>query len=322
MSDIVGHSVQISRLVALSASSRLPQTFLFAGPSGIGKRKVADYFAQLLICKKGESKPCGVCSPCHSFLSGSFQDFISLQPDENGKIAVGSDEEEGTVRWFTHRLTEKAISDRYIAIIDGVDRISESGQNILLKTVEEPGEGVIVILIASSKTKVLSTVLSRSLCLDFYPLQYEQIVQILNISPEHHSLEDLALIASGGSVSITQELLNNDILASVLTIAHAIKETLISGRNFSEDLSKYEKLVSNFSLYDILINLYHYNMRLVISEELQYNRFLEKLYIDDYDLLHKLLKRLIIVKNEQRFNTNSKYALKAALYELVESLGI
>ncbi|HRX14912.1 MAG TPA: hypothetical protein P5123_01210 [Spirochaetota bacterium] len=320
MNDIVGHFNQLQHLRSLAFSQRLPQTFLFCGPAGIGKRKAADFFAALLVCQRKDEPPCGICSSCKSLQNGSSQDYIVLEPDEKGRIAVGSDNENGTVRWLTHRLTEKSSSGRYIVIIDGLDRISEAGQNILLKTVEEPGKGVVIIQISSSKSRVLPTILSRSMVINFHSLTAEQISKILKTDPEPHSYEDLALIVSGGSVSVTKDLIEKQILPPILDIASAIRETVINKAVFNENLSEFDAYNGDFGLYDILINMFHYNIKLVIEKKLQYNRYVEKFYIDDYVLLQRLIKRLLQLKNDLKFNVNSKYALKAALYEMSENI--
>ena len=319
MNDIVGHSNQLQHLKSLAFSQRLPQTFLFCGPAGIGKRKAADYFAAMLVCQKKEAAPCGICFSCKSLQNGSSPDYIVLEPDDKGRIAVGSDTENGTVRWLTHRLTEKSSSGRYIAIIDGLDRVSEAGQNILLKTVEEPGKGVVIIQISSSKSRVLPTILSRSMIINFHSLTTEQISDILKVKPEPHSYEDLALAVSGGSVSVTRDLIEKQMLPNILDIAGAVRETVINKTVFNENLSEFDANNGDFGLYDILINMFYYNIKLVVQKKLQYNRYIEKFYIYDYELLYKLIKKLLNLKSDLKFNVNSKYALKAALYELNEA---
>lgn len=317
MDNIVGHSLQITRLMRLAASEKVPQTFLFSGLPGIGKRKVADHFAKALLCRSHDvTGPCAQCDMCLMFSKHRFPDYLVLAPDESGKIKVGSRDEPGTVRHFVDTLTEKPSTGHYIAIIDGVDKMTDIGQNILLKTIEEPGEGVTIIQVAGSKTKILPTILSRSLEVEFQPLSYDEVNSVLALHAEHHSQEDLAIIASGGSVAITNDLLERELLPSILSFAVSIKEAFLEGKTVPDSVSELDKIASFYSVYDIVINLFRYNLDIVLEERVQYNRFLEALYIDSDSKIHLLLKRLIELKNDLRFNTNMKYAVKSGMYEI------
>lgn len=298
---------------------RIPQTLLFAGPRGIGKHKVGAYFAKSLFCLS-DTRPCGECVHCQKFENGAIIDYVLLAPDDSGKIKVGDFDEPGTVRHFVHRLTEKPLSKTMVALIDGIDLISDAGQNILLKTIEEPGENVYIIMIASSKRRLLETVLSRAVVLDFYPLSYDDLARVMNFVPESNSLEDLAMVASGGSAELTAFLLNDEFVLKVVDLGERIKGAIVNGDPFDFDSKEFDQIPDGMSIFDILIYLFHYNFTLVAASAVKYNRYLEKLYIDDIETLHMLIKKLQECSKGVRYNLNLRYAMYGLVNELSKNI--
>lgn len=314
MNQITGHTTQLLHLKSLRESGRVPHSLLFTGPDGIGKYTTARYFAKSMLCTS-EHPPCGTCAKCQAFEAHRLMDVIELGNGVDA-VKVGKPDEPGTVRHLIARLSERSVSGGFIVIINGMERINESGQNILLKTVEEPGENTRIIMTAPSKSSVLQTIRSRSVLLDFFPLSCEQICEILDIEPESNSAEEAAIIASGGSVSLAAALMEDELILQILETAAALASSIKHRTALFFDDRAFEALAKTLPLIDVLIHLFRYMLHVVVNNQLKYNVLLEKLYIDDISSLHSLIKLLLQIKKETRFSVNIKNAVKSAAYTM------
>lgn len=144
-------------LLERARADRLPHALLFAGPSGVGKRALAQVFAKTLLCQRGDALACGSCDACVQFDSGSHPDYRQLEPDEKtGNFKIDA------VRELGHEL---ALTSQYgghrIAVLDGVEGFTEGAANALLKTLEEPPSGVVILLLTPWPGRLMATIRSR-----------------------------------------------------------------------------------------------------------------------------------------------------------------
>jgi DNA polymerase III subunit delta' len=184
---ILGHDAIVARFRATLRRGRLASTYLFVGPSGIGKRKFAMALAKALLCTEtGDDplEPCGKCESCRLFAAGHHPDLdiVSLPPDKSAlsvDLFIG-DKEHRNRDGLCHRLSLKPyLGGRKIAIIDDADRFNQESANCLLKTLEEPPPRSLVILLGTSASKQLPTIRSRAQVLHFQPLTSEVVADTL-----------------------------------------------------------------------------------------------------------------------------------------------
>lgn len=318
---VLGHTEKIKHLKKIYSSDKIPQTMLFSGTPGIGKKIIAKSCLKMLFCSS-ENKPCGTCSNCKKIASGAHPDFIVVSPDEKGKIPLGDRDkkEYGSVRWLIHRLTETPFSGKFAVIIDGVDRISDSGQNALLKTIEEPNSSTNIILITSQLNGILQTIKSRSSIVKFSSLTIENCIEILRTKHEdaEETILEFAAIAGGGSVERAEVVLakNEEVLAACVNI----KEFIINSKIFSYDLDSLNKELSPSGIVPILINIYGYILETLLTAS-SYNIHFGEIYIDSEYSVRKLLKMLTALMKSENFNINKTVALKAMLFEFKTDSG-
>ncbi len=90
--DIVGHAVTTGLLRQAVARGRVPQSLLFAGPEGVGKRAVATALAQAVNCpirrKSGGDDACGVCPTCTRIARGIHTDVVVIDKGEEASIKI------------------------------------------------------------------------------------------------------------------------------------------------------------------------------------------------------------------------------------------
>ena len=174
-SEIVGHQRQLEILRAGLKSGRLHHAYLFWGPEGIGKKSAALSFAMAMHCSQGNFDSCGQCPSCVSIVGGSHPD-VSLV----GLLAQKKEISIEQIRELQHRLSFRSLSGKSkVAIIDPAQLMNYHAQNALLKTLEEPPGGSIIVLIARHIGGVIPTVLSRCLHLAFTPPSPDLVAELL-----------------------------------------------------------------------------------------------------------------------------------------------
>lgn len=146
-------------------------SYLFLGKEGIGKKLIAKEFAKKILCdnKSGDDN----CKSCICFESKNHPDF-SVINEEAEIIKIG------IIREFIDKVIEKPVlSEKKVYIINDADKMTKEAQNCLLKTLEEPQEYMVIILIAENENKILNTIKSRCTKILFEPLTNDEITELL-----------------------------------------------------------------------------------------------------------------------------------------------
>ena len=169
--------------------------YLLTGPEGIGKRTLARWASASLVCAVDTSaRPCGACRTCDQVSRDAHPDVLVLCPDEgHARIRVRQ------IRSFEHDVALKPYeAERKVAIIVGADRIETEAANALLKTLEEPPEGTLLLLTATDAAQVMPTIASRCQEVALRPVAVGEIERELTArgaEPERASL--VARLAGG-----------------------------------------------------------------------------------------------------------------------------
>lgn len=188
----------------------MASTFLFVGPAGIGKKAFALKLAQGLLCDNvppERLEPCGHCPACSQVAAGSHPDVeVVGRPADKAFIPlatfIGEDERRNR-EGLCYNISLKPFSGkRRIAIIDDADYLNVEGANCLLKTLEEPPPGAVLILLSTSEQRQLPTIRSRCQAIRFRPLSAEQVESILLARGlvESPLAATQAAVRSGGSI--------------------------------------------------------------------------------------------------------------------------
>jgi len=316
---IIGHKKQLKRLDLLLKNECIPQTMLFTGPSGIGKAMIAKRFINAQFCKTPHShSPCLSCSVCKQIDMDVLPDFLELSPNESDIIPIGSEDkkEPGSVRWLIDRLSRKSFLGRKGVIIDGVDKTTEEGQNALLKTIEEPSDNTSIILIASSKARLIPTIISRCLEFRLYPLSEEELIKILDgMNIEMTNISFITRLA-GGSVEIALMLLNKDVINEILGICEKISAFLRDGTILDINFTEIQNMIGKEELINIIINIYRQNLLSIIKDDMSIFSNFRDIYINDIQKIYYLLRTLLTLEKLEPYNLNIRNAIKGMLYFL------
>ena len=171
--SLIGN-IEVKKILRESIqSNNIPHSFIFSGIEGIGKKLFAREYAKNIMClENGNCK--NTCDSCIKFDSKSHPDFIEINPD--GK-AIKIDQ----IRNMQERIAEKPIiSNKKVYIINNADFMTEESQNCLLKTLEEPPEYAIIVLVTSNESKLLATIKSRCVFIKFNKISNEELHNYFN----------------------------------------------------------------------------------------------------------------------------------------------
>lgn len=194
----IGNDKAIEFLNRSILSDKIAQTYVFIGPEELGKSTIALAFARNL---QGD-------------YDGFNSDLYVLNP-EPGKKGIGIEQ----VREFIKMLNLSSFMNSYkIGLIKEADLLSEEAKSALLKTLEEPKDKVIIIMLVNTEESLPATILSRSQKLYFYPVPAATIYDYLiaNYGANRSLAKDLASLALGRPLKAIRYLENPEIYKKYL----------------------------------------------------------------------------------------------------------
>ncbi len=146
------------------ARGAVPHALLIAGPAGLGKRALAGAFSALLLCERreGRARACGECRACRLLAAGTHPDrlYLSFGLRDDGKPRTELTIDQ--IRTLGERLAMRPqFGGWQVALIDPADALNRNAANALLKTLEEPSAGTVIVLISDHPARLVATIRSR-----------------------------------------------------------------------------------------------------------------------------------------------------------------
>ena len=200
---IRGHDRVVDDLRRAASGGRLPHAMLFVGPEGVGKRSFARRLAQAVLCERSPEaalEPCGQCPGCRQVASGDHPDLHEVgRPEDRHELPIV------VIRQLGHELSFKPMrGTRKVAIIDDADDLNPEAANAFLKTLEEPAEGALLILVGTSAELQLDTIVSRCRVVRFEPLPEPELAAVLQEHGLADDPEEAARLATQGEGSVSR----------------------------------------------------------------------------------------------------------------------
>ncbi|MBU1203088.1 hypothetical protein KKH39_03570 [Patescibacteria group bacterium] len=221
---IYGHKNQLKFLQQAILQDKLPNTYLFYGPAGLGKKMVVDYFVKSYYCLDTKAKPCDKCDHCRMINKGTFLNVYKLGDREDLSIE--------NIREFLYKLSLSNFEGNHkIAIIYGTETINLFGANALLKTLEEPPTNTTIIMIADSIVDLPATVISRAQLLKFQSLSRVDMQEWLASYDYSREEKDTIINLSFGKPGVALRLMGDNLASFKKNCNFIIK--LLSADTFS-----------------------------------------------------------------------------------------
>lgn len=158
---LIGQEHAIRLLDGAIRRGRFGHAYLLSGPAGAGKATLAHRTAAVLCCAAPLAEPltpCGVCPGCRYVAAGSHPDVMILEPGSGAAQEISIDQARALRKIA---VLKPRLGGRYIFIVPHAEALNETASNALLKTIEEPGSSVVVLLAAPGESQVLPTIRSR-----------------------------------------------------------------------------------------------------------------------------------------------------------------
>ena len=219
--------------------NHMPHALLLAGPEYCGKLDFAKSLAKSLLCESRDSTTqlaCNQCKSCSLYEAGSHPDFTSVQlAEKKSQIVVDQIRQ---LNGFVY--LSRSYEGSRVVIISPVERLNINAANSLLKTLEEPPEKTVLILVSSNPSELIPTIRSRCQVLHLPQPSTEQANQWLTEQTLENPAEEL-LTAAAGKPMLAKQLDEGERLATRKQLATDILKLLRGNLSLVSVAKKWEK---------------------------------------------------------------------------------
>lgn len=207
---VLGHAPLLAHLAAKLEEGSPPQSIVFAGPQGVGKRTCAIWYARLLLCtdRRSPDAPCDDCAGCRKVLGGTHPDVYEVRRREE-RTQIVAEQIDHVIRAAAFPPLE---AEHRLFLFSEAHLLNETCMNMLLKTLEEPRPEQTFILIAPTTRALLPTVLSRSQVHRFGPVAQDVMADWLSARCSDAARAALAASLSEGRPGFALKLLRDEAL--------------------------------------------------------------------------------------------------------------
>lgn len=156
--QVKGNEKLVERLAAAIRKGNVSHAYIFEGEAALDKKAFAQAFAKAILCGSNPGVGCDACLSCRKIDHDNHEDLIYVEAD-------GNSVKDEAIEKLQAKLRVKPYGERNIAIISDADSMTLRAQNRLLKTLEEPADGTVIILLSENIENLTQTILSR--CVKF-----------------------------------------------------------------------------------------------------------------------------------------------------------
>jgi len=223
MNQLYGHDLTLKRFAESLAADSLHHAWLFYGMNGIGKHTLAEHLAGLLLCDSQSA--CGTCHGCKMLAAASHPDVFRVGLIE-GKRDLNIEQVRAVLSFLSLSGAE---GGRRVVILDDAERMNNQAANALLKGLEEPSAGSVLLMVCSDLERLPATVRSRCMLQPCAPLSDADVRAVLNQqdNPVQERYLDLAVSLADGCPGAAL-CLQDESIAKALLAWQALIADLVS----------------------------------------------------------------------------------------------
>lgn len=317
--DIVGQEHLREHLENAVRMDKVSHAYIINGEKNAGKEFIAKTFSMALQCENRQgTEPCGECHSCKQALSGNHPDIIFITHEKPGTIGV-----DDIRRQINNDVAIKPYKGpRKIYIMNEGEKMTVQAQNALLKTLEEPPEYAVLLILTANVNSFLPTILSRCVVLNMKPVRDGQIKKFLMETmeiPDYRA--DVCVAFARGNVGKARILANSEefdkVKEEAITLVKYINEMELNEivaaikkiNEYKLDVNDYMDILSIWYRDVLLFKATHDANHLVFREEIQHIRKVADR--SAYEGIEKILDAL--EKSKQRLSANVNFDLTMEL---------
>lgn len=325
-SDIIGQDHIKDHLKTAIENGKISHAYIIHGEKNAGKEFIAETFAMALECENNtDIEPCMECHACKQAITKNNPDIITLIHEKPGTIGV-----EDVRRSIVSDVSIRPYNGKWkIYLINDAEKMSVQAQNALLKTLEEPPDYVVIILLTSNMSALLPTIISRSTVLNMRPVDDKSVRKYLMERihvPDYQA--DICVAFARGNIGKAKHLatsedfdnIKNDAIR-VLKYAHEMDmNEFVSALN---QISAYKINIEDY--LDILLIWYRDVLMfkatgdldgLVFKDEIVSIR--ERAGRSSYEAVERIIEAIEKTKVRLRANVNFELAMELLLLAIKE----
>ncbi len=324
--DIVGQQQIKEHLQNALAGKKVSHAYIINGEKSSGKEFIANVFAMALQCEKGGAEPCQECRSCKQALSANQPDIIKVLHEKPGTISVDDIRTQ-----INHDVAIKPYSSPYkVYIVNEAEKMTPQAQNALLKTLEEPPEYAVILLLTANVNSLLPTILSRCVVLNMKPVKDELVKKYLMEQLEVPDYKAEVCVAfARGNVGKAKSLASSEDFENV-------KNEALSLLKYIRDMELYEivaaiKKISDYKLdvndyLDIMAIWYRDILLFKATKDANHLVFREEIQAirktagrSSYEGIESVIKALDKAKSRLKANVNFELTMELLLLEIKEN---
>lgn len=326
--EIVGHKNIIQYIENVSSSDMVSHAYILNGERGSGKRLLADFFAMALQCedRDEDGDACGRCHSCSQAMSGNHPDIIYVRHEKPATISVDEIRTQ-----LNNDIVIRPYSSRYkIYVVPEADKMSVQAQNALLKTIEEPPEYAVIILLTENAEILLPTIRSRCVILKLRNIKDQLIKKYLmeQMQVPDYKADICVAFAQGNmgkAISLATSEHFNEIKEEIVHLLRDINE--METAELIEAVKKCAEYKLEINDYFDMIAIWYRDVliykatlsvdRVVFSDQLKYIK--QRASKSSYEGIGIILNALETAKTRLKANVNFELTIELLLLTIKEN---
>ena len=324
--DIVGQEQIKEHFRSALTSRKISHAYIINGEKSAGKEFIAKIFAQTLQCEKGGDEPCMECHSCKQALSDNQPDIIKITHEKPNTISVDDIRAQ-----INNDVAIKPYSSPYkVYIMNEAEKMTVQAQNAILKTLEEPPEYAVILLLTTNVNSLLPTILSRCVVLNMKPVADDLVRKFLMEElqiPDYKA--EVCVAFARGNVGRAKALASSEEFDNV-------KAEALSLLKYIQDMELYEIIAAIKKINDYKLEVNDYldimaiwyrdvllfkatndSNHLIFREEIQTLRKVAQR--SSYEGIERVIQALDKAKNRLNANVNFELTMELMFLEIKEN---
>ncbi len=324
--DIIGQEQIKEHLQNAIASKKVSHAYILNGERSSGKEFIARIFAMTLQCEKGGTNPCQECHSCKQALSDNQPDIIRVTHEKPNTISVDDIRAQ-----INNDVAIKPYSSPYkVYLVNEAEKMTTQAQNAILKTLEEPPEYAVILLLTTNVNSLLPTILSRCVVLNMKPVSDQQVRRFLMEQmqvPDYKA--EICVAFARGNVGKAKNLASSEefenVKAEVLSLLKYIQdmelhEMVAAIKKISDyklEVSDYLDLISVWYRDVLLFKATRDGNHLIFREEITAIR--KAAQRSSYEGIEEVIRALDKAKRRLEANVNFDLTMELLLLTIQEN---